>query len=70
MIPILLALALLGGGPTEKIGRFDDRGITEPSGIVASRKHPGILWVHNDSGNPPELFAVKRDGTLVRKFTV
>lgn len=70
MIPILLALTTLGGGPSEKIGRFDHPKITEPSGIVASRKHPGILWVHNDSGNAPSLFAVRTDGTLVREYAV
>ena len=30
----------------------------ELSGIVASRKHPGVFWAHNDSGNPLELFAI------------
>ena len=38
--------------------------------MVASRKHPGIFWVHNDSGNPPSLFAVRRDGSLVRSYRV
>src|SRR3954452_480338 len=66
----VLTLALLGDNPVEKLGRFDHRGIAEPSGIVASRKNPGIFWVHNDSGNPPVLFAVKRDGKLVREYRV
>ena len=46
------------------------RGIVEPSGLVASRRHPGIFWTHNDSGNPPALFAVRRDGSLVREYKV
>src|SRR5205085_1640483 len=37
-------------------------GLTESSGIVASRIHPGVYWTHNDSGNPPELFAVDERG--------
>ncbi len=52
------------------VGRFDGPAIREASGMVASRRHPGIFWVHNDSGNLPSLFAVKRDGTLVREYLV
>ena len=29
---------------------------------------PGIFWVHNDSGNPPLLFAIRGDGRIVRQF--
>jgi hypothetical protein len=57
-------------GGVERIGRLDHPPIREASGIVASRKHPGIFWVHNDSGNPPAIYAVKRDGRLVREFVV
>lgn len=35
--------------------------IKEASGIVASRVNPGVLWVHNDSGDKARTFAmVKR----------
>ncbi len=54
----------------ETIGRLKHEPIREASGIVASRKHAGVFWVINDSGNPPVLFAVKRDGTLVREYKV
>ena len=54
----------------ERLGRFGHPPIQEASGIVASRRHPGIFWVHNDSGNPPALFAVRRDGSLVREYKV
>ncbi|MBX7194002.1 MAG: hypothetical protein K1X94_18250 [Sandaracinaceae bacterium] len=33
-------------------------GVPETSGIVASRDHPGVFWIHNDSGNPAEIFAI------------
>ncbi len=56
--------------PIERLGRLDHPAIREASGIVRSRRHPGIFWVHNDSGNPPALFAVRRDGTLVREYRV
>jgi hypothetical protein len=65
-------LAVASGPPSEleRIGRLVDPAIVEASGIVASRRHPGIFWVHNDSGNPPALFAVRRDGSLVRSYRV
>jgi hypothetical protein len=70
MPTLILLLALFLDGPLERLGRLDEPELKEASGIVASRRHPGIFWVHNDSGNPPTLFAVARDGRLVRKFTV
>jgi hypothetical protein len=54
----------------ERLGRFEDRALREVSGIAQSRRHPGVFWVHNDSGNAPELFAVKRNGALVAGFRV
>ena len=63
-------LGLMAGPSMERVGRLDDPLIREASGIVRSRKHPGIFWVHNDSGNPAALFAVKADGKLVRSYRV
>ncbi|HWE37294.1 MAG TPA: hypothetical protein VG406_12070 [Isosphaeraceae bacterium] len=63
-------IAVAGEAGLETLGRLDHPAIREASGIVGSRKYPGIFWVHNDSGNPPALFAVRRDGTLVREFAV
>ena len=66
-----LTLAFLSDAPTlEPVGRLQDPAIREASGIVQSRKHAGVFWVHNDSGNPAMLFAVKRDGTLIRSYRV
>src|SRR5215831_3753559 len=72
LIPRLLMffVSLLDPQDLERIGKLEHPAIAETSGIVASRKHEGIFWVHNDSGNPPALFAVKRDGTLVREYCV
>jgi hypothetical protein len=56
--------------PLEPLGQFDPRRIPESSGIVKSRRYPGIYWVHNDSGNPPLLFAVRGNGQIVRQFRV
>jgi len=70
---LVLLLLLLKGDPPgalEPLGRLDHPPIREASGIVQSRRYPGIFWVHNDSGNAPALFAVRRDGTLVREYRV
>jgi hypothetical protein len=56
--------------PTFRIGRITAPAIPESSGLVASRKHAGVFWTHNDSGNPPALFAITRKGELIREFPV
>ena len=51
-----------------EVGEFTSPKITECSGLAVSRKNPGVLWVHNDSGDSARLFAVKEDGTLLGVF--
>jgi hypothetical protein len=66
---VLTALAVADSPPVlQALGKFDTRAIPEASGLVKSRRYPGIFWVHNDSGNLPYLFAIRRDGTIVRQF--
>lgn len=66
----LLLLTAAGEPALETLGRLDHPAIREASGIVQSRRHPGVFWVINDSGNAPALFAVARDGALIREFAV
>ena len=70
MIAIALLATSLVADPAELLGHMTHKAIREASGIVQSRRHPGIFWVHNDSGNPPALFAVTKTGKLVREFAV
>lgn len=42
----------------------------ETSGLAASTRTPGLLWVHNDSGGVPVLFAVRATGLLVGRLRV
>ncbi len=43
--------------------------VKEASGIVMSVKNPGMLWVHNDSGNPNVIFLLdKNDGSEVARY--
>ena len=40
--------------------------IPEISGVADSRSFPGHFWCEEDSGNPPVVHLVSRDGTVVR----
>jgi hypothetical protein len=42
--------------------------ISEASGIVASRQNPGVLWTHNDSGYPGNVFALSTNGALLARY--
>jgi hypothetical protein len=42
--------------------RLTDPRIVESSGLALSRRHPGVVWTHNDSGDQARLFAVGSDG--------
>jgi hypothetical protein len=68
----LAALLFIAGDSTgfESLGRFDLSQIPESSGIVKSRRHPGVFWVHNDSGNSATLFAVDRQGRILNQFAI
>jgi hypothetical protein len=73
--PLALLLGLLGaaGEPppgVAVVGHMEAPPLREVSGIVRSRRHPGIFWVHNDSGNDPVLYAIRADGSLVNRFPV
>jgi hypothetical protein len=65
---VLVQWVAQASGPLESLGTLDQKRIPEASGIVKSRRYREIFWVHNDSGNPPSLFAIRRDGRIVREF--
>jgi hypothetical protein len=56
-------------GPCAAFDRPDVAGTVtghpEISGIVASQRHPGLLWIHEDSGGAPELYALDETGTVL-----
>jgi|SRR5688572_24809061 len=45
------------------------RDLPEASGVAVSRKSPGVLWSHNDSGEPV-LIALSTDGTTRGRIKV
>lgn len=67
---LLLAGAVCLGDPREPLGHAAAPNLREISGVVASRRFPGIFWTHGDSGNAPAIFALRRDGSLVREFKI
>ena len=48
-----------------KLCDLADARIDESSGMAASRKYPGYLWTHNDSGDEPRLFLINQQGQTV-----
>jgi hypothetical protein len=57
-------------GPAKLIAHLENAAVHESSGIAASRRWPGVLWTHNDSGDRPRVFAFDRDGRDRGSFTV
>ena len=51
--------------PARRVGVVKTDLIREASGIVASRRNPGVLWVHNDSGAGPKVFAINTQGEML-----
>lgn len=44
--------------------------IPESSGLAVGRRHPGVLWSHNDSGSAAVLFALDTSGTTIGRVRV
>jgi len=72
LIPAVLAAQTAGkpGPTTRRTGTFQDRRLGESSGVVASRRHPGLLWTMNDSGGDAALFLVDTNGVTVGVYVV
>ncbi|HET9292139.1 MAG TPA: hypothetical protein VFQ49_13775 [Actinomycetes bacterium] len=50
--------------------RLQDPRIQESSGMALGRRHPEVLWTHNDSGHRAELYAVGADGRSLATLTL
>ena len=57
-------------GAGEEVGTVADPAVVELSGIAASRAHPGVLWVHNDSGGVPVVYALSSTGEALGAYAV
>ena len=54
----------------DQTATLSDGTLNEVSGVAASRVHPPLLWVHNDSGGEAAVYAIRPDGTLVTTATI
>jgi len=52
------------------VGTISNPSIIEASGLATSYQNRNILWVINDGGNPPALFALSAQGETVGEFTI
>ncbi len=57
-------------GAPSPAATVDDDKVNQVSGIVASRRYPGLLWAEEDAGSDPELIALDSDGTKLNRVTV
>ena len=58
------------GGEVLSAGNVVNEDLNEVSGVVESRQNTGVLWVHNDSGDSPRLFALGTDGRHLGTYTL
>ncbi|MDX2089181.1 MAG: hypothetical protein SFX73_15095 [Kofleriaceae bacterium] len=44
--------------------------LVEVSGLASSRRNPGVLWAHNDSGDAARVFALGEDGATLGELAL
>jgi hypothetical protein len=71
----MLACALAACRPQEEpgsqlAGMMIDPQLGEISGLAASRRHPGTLWMLDDGGNPARVFAVGPTGDRIATLRI
>lgn len=54
--------ATISIGPGVQVGTVSGTGLTEISGMAASRSLPGNLWVHQDSGDSARFYGMSTSG--------
>ncbi len=47
------------------MGQIESDALQELSGIAASRRNRGVLYVHNDSGDTPQIYAINEKAQLL-----
>lgn len=70
---LIAASMVLGGCASEEpfarlSGVITHEELREISGLTASRVHEGVLWVHNDGGHTPDVYAISNRGRLLAKL--
>ncbi len=44
--------------------------LVEASGVAVSKRNPGVLWAHNDSGDSARVFALGDDGSALGELSL
>ena len=75
LVSVLLAMMLAGCSTppppfVQLSGLIIAPQLDEISGLAASRVHPDTLWVLNDGGNAPALYAIGKRGGLQATFRI
>ncbi|GGX46824.1 WD40 repeat domain-containing protein [Streptomyces fructofermentans] len=71
ILAVVLAVPAVAADDGSEGFPVKDPRITESSGLVASRAHPGVYWTHNDSDDGAFLYAVdSRTGGTVATITM
>jgi len=66
----LILMTALQSPPIEwrPLAKFSAPALSEVSGMIKSPAYKDVFWVHNDSGDLARIFAVKRDGALIKEI--
>jgi hypothetical protein len=56
--------------PWVATGIIRKEALSELSGLAASRRYPGIVWGHNDSGDSARFFALRPNGEVLAEVSV
>lgn len=65
-----VAQSVAGDSSRIDCGAIENDRLREISGIAASWRNPGILWVHNDSGDRNRIYAIDGRGRHRGTFTL
>jgi hypothetical protein len=57
-------------GRPEAVATLGEPALIEVSGVVTSPRHPGVMWMHNDSGDSARVFAIATDGTALGELSL
>jgi len=52
------------------VGKINTSAINETSGLAVSASNPGVLWLHNDSGDTPRVFAISTTAKLLGEYAL
>lgn len=56
--------------PAVETGKLNSDELSESSGLIVSRQNPGVLWIHNDSGDRARVFAINEKGRLLAEYSL